>query len=528
VAPYSALGVLLLGVGLLVLDRVVLRVHVAEVFALLAGFIAFVAIIGYSFGSSAFYTLGPYRGTSLHTVITIGVVSVGVLFSRPRRGLMALIMGAGPGGPLLRRVIPVVVIIFWAIAWFRLQGELAGLYDAPFGVSLMVTADSLILFVIVVLTSRSLNRVDAVRARAEWAVRESEQRLRLIVSQLPVVTWTMDRDLRVDTSTTIHFGEWEQPADAHKGLTLQESYPDWGEDHPAIQAHRRALQGEAVSVELEVRGRTLMAHVAPFRDSRRDIAGVIGAAVDITDRKQVEVKLAAQAEELARSNGELEQFAYVASHDLQEPLRSIGGFAQLLEVRYKGKLDTDANEFIGYVVAGVARMQAMINDLLAFSRVGTRGKPFALTNLEDVLQEALENLQKSIEESAAVVTREELPIVRGDRSQLVQVFQNLLSNAIKFRGSVKPEIGIDAVSNGKEWTISVRDNGIGIDPKYFHRLFVVFQRLHGRDEYPGTGIGLAICKKIVGRHGGRIWIESKPGSGSTFRFTLPASREDKR
>jgi PAS domain S-box-containing protein len=241
---------------------------------------------------------------------------------------------------------------------------------------------------------------------------------------------------------------------------------------------------------------------------------------ELVAREQAEKELAALVEELQRSNADLEQFAYVASHDLQEPLRMVSSYTQLLARRYKGQLDADADEFIEYAVDGANRMQVLINDLLHYSRVGTRGKQLAPTDTKAVFDAAYDNLRRAIEESGAEVTSGELPIVRGDDVQLGQLFQNLIGNAIKFCGEAPPEVRVEAEWRDGEWRFSVSDNGIGIEPEYRERIFVIFQRLHGRTEYSGTGIGLAVCKKIVERHGGKIWVESEPGEGSTFYFTL--------
>ena len=245
---------------------------------------------------------------------------------------------------------------------------------------------------------------------------------------------------------------------------------------------------------------------------------------EIGERKQAEEALKQTMAELKRSNEDLEQFAYVASHDLQEPLRMVSSYTQLLEQRYKDKLDADANDFIAYAVDGAKRMQMLIQDLLAYSRVGTRGKSFEATDCNSVLGQARVNLSMALEETGAVVTNDELPTIMVDETQLIQVFQNLIGNAIRFRSEEPLHVHILAEQKRNEWVFSVRDNGVGIDPEYHERIFIIFQRLQGKTEDAGTGIGLALCKKIVQRHGGRIWVESELGKGATFFFTLQGKR----
>ena len=362
------------------------------------------------------------------------------------------------------------------------------------------------------------------RIRAEEAARWSEERLRAVIANVPAILFSTDTEGVI----TLEEGRGLQALNRKPGSVVGRSVFELYRDVPVIgESVRRALDGAIFSTMIEVENMTFEATFSPLHDASDVVIGVTGVAHDITERRHAQRELEHAAAELRRSNEELEQFAYVASHDLQEPLRMVASYTQLLQRRYADQLDGTANEFIEFAVDGAERMQHFINDLLHYSRVGTQRRAFERVELGAVFETALKNLTVSIQETGASVAADLLPAVRGDERQLLQVFQNLIGNAIKFhKPGEPPRVRVSAQREQSEdgpcWRIDVADNGIGIDPQFFDRVFAIFQRLHSREEYSGTGIGLAICKKIVERHGGRIWVTSGGGSGSVFSFTLPA------
>jgi len=384
-------------------------------------------------------------------------------------------------------------------------------------------------------------------ARLAEEVLRSEQALEAQKLVLQCTLDSMDEGL-IAADENFKFTLWNKAAERMVGYgPLDLSYQKWSQAYgaylpdgvtvlPADQSPLvRAVRGETCNAEIILRndktGGDVWAEIAgaPIRDAQGIPRGGVVAMRDITQRKAIEreieklnADLKEHVSELARSNRELEQFAYVASHDLQEPLRMVASYTQLLAERYRGQIDETADKFIGYACEGAQRMQILIQDLLAFSRVGRPGVVPESVDCDSVLDSVAQSLKAVIQESGAILHYDQLPEVWADRPQVAQVFQNLIGNAIKFRKEAPPEITVRAEASSSGWLFSVSDNGIGIAPEYVENIFVVFQRLHARAEYPGNGIGLAICKKIVEYYGGRIWVESQPGSGSTFKFTLPS------
>ena len=526
-APATALNFLMLGAALLLLDARH-RPGIFQLPAIMVGLVAFLALLGYLYDPQALYAVAPYAGMALHTAALFFVLFLGLLFARPTLGLMRVVSTDNLGGVLARRLLPAAMVIPPALAWLRLLGERAGFYGLEFGLALFALSNVLVFSIVIWLVSKTINTLDTERQQSETRYRELFQAAPdpvLVVNQAGQIVsanaqtcvlfgYSLEELLGNSVETLIP-GRFRTKHLKHRaGYVMDPRTRPMG---LGLDLYARHKDGREVPVEISL---------SPLKIE----GGVVITAIirDITERKLAEEKLKKAAEELERSNKELEQFAYVASHDLQEPLRMVSSFTQLLARRYKDKLDADADDFIAYAVDGANRMQRLISDLLMYSRVGTRGRPFEPCDLHSILGEVLVNLQPTIGESHAIITNDGLPAVMADPTQLVQLFQNLISNAVRFRGDDAPRIHISVQEKPAEWLFSVRDNGIGIAPEYRERIFAIFQRLHPQSHAQGTGIGLAICKRIVERHGGKLWVESEPGRGSTFYFTISKGKGEQR
>jgi PAS domain S-box-containing protein len=394
---------------------------------------------------------------------------------------------------------------------------------------IVLVLGSLVGLLIALAAEWSVRRENVKRGRAEVTLRDMEGRYRGLLEAAPDAMVVVNQSGEIVLLNVQAEKQFGYRRDELVGQKVKNIIPEGFAERLIADGTRSAAEALAqqIGTGIELSGRRKDGSEFPTEIMLSPLESAEGIVVtaairDSTMRKKADLQLVQKVEELNRSNEDLERFNYVASHDLQEPLRMVASYTQLLASRYHGKLDADADEFIGYAVDGCNRMQGLIQDLLAYSRAGTDAKVLHKRSSEDALNNALKNLSGTIQESGAVVTHDALPVITTDDSQLVQVFQNLVGNAIKYHRTEAPAVHVSATRKGlEEWIFSVRDNGLGIEAQYFERIFILFQRLHGRTEFKGTGIGLAICKKIVEGLGGRIWVESQLGKGSTFFFVLP-------
>lgn len=572
-APNTALDLLFCGLGVVFLDyETRAGFRPAQPLFLLAGLISMLALLGYAYRVLSLYRVGSAMPMALTTAIAFTVLCLSGLAARPDAGIMRIITSSTAGGKMARRLLPLAILVPWVLGGLRLLEEEIGVYQTEFGVSIFAAGSTVVFTVFIWWNARLLYQADLEQARTTQRLNVQYESTRLLAESGSLsegiskilrticetlgcsvgALWAIDQPSQKLRCVEVWHAELPGLSDFAQ-TTRGAAFPS-GEDLPgrvwatgrsvvlaelapeptllrASQASQAKLQsGHGFPIWL---GNELLGVLefyrrdkdTPDRDAMEMLAAV-GSQIGLRmERDRAGEQLRAASANLERSNTELQQFASLASHDLSEPLRMVISYLDLLRTFEKGHLKPESTEFISFAVDGAHRMQRLITDLLAYSRVDSSGRSLKPTDLEQALSSALANLKVAIEESGVTIIHGPLPTVQGDVIQLTQVFQNLIGNAIKFRGKEPARIEINAARREAEWLLTVRDNGIGIDPRNYERIFVIFQRLHTRQEYPGTGMGLAICKRIIERHGGKLWVESKPGQGATFSFTLHGATE---
>lgn len=557
----AALNLIIAGTALILIDSKLLRI--SQNLAIVGGVITSLAILGYAYNSPLFYNPLPnYTRLAIYATFIFILMFSGIIMARPNTGFMKTMTSQNLGSYLLRRYLPVVILLPVFLGWLWIIGENLGYYDPAFGYALYTISTILLLTAFLWYVSNSINIIDRKRQKIEEELKISNSYNRNLIESNLDALFSIDpqgiitdvnssteqitgypRDILIGSNFSNYFTSPEKARAVYQRVFNKGSVRDYrldidNKDDSTPVLYNANIQkndsGDPIGVLASARDITELRRAQmELKDYKNNLEEQIEERTaeleetnedlknEIAERKITEIEMERLMDELKRSNRELQQFAYVASHDLQEPIRMIASFTQLLERRYKGKLDDDADDFIKFIVEGATRMQHLIEDLLTYSHVTTRAEPFNKIDLEDVFKESIANLKLMIDETNAEITHDPLPSLSADRSQIIQLFQNLIGNSLKFKGKEDPKIHISVNKDDYSWIFEFSDNGIGIAPDHQERIFRVFQRLHTREEYPGTGIGLAVCEKIVQRHGGRIWIESKPGDGAKFFFTLP-------
>lgn len=533
-APTTALNFLLLGAALLLLNFETKRGRdsfPSQYLAIAVILSSFLAIIGYLYGAKSFYAIASFNPMAIHTAVSFFALAVGLLLSKPERGLVKEILSRDIGGETARRLFPLVIIVPIVLGWLRLKGEHFGLFAGEIGTTMFVVTIILIFSVIVLKDARLMNVTAAKRKQAENEL----LKLGSIVES--------SGDAIISKTLNGIIISWNSGAERVFGYTAEEIVGQHifklfpleltGEEAQILE---KITRGERIEHYETVRVRKDGKHipvsltVSPVKNAGGNVIGISKIARDITERKLNEEKIEKFAAELQRSNSELQDFASVASHDLQEPLRKIQSFADELKINIGHSIEAEDLDTLERMIAAAGRMRNLINDLLAFSRITTMAKPFMLVDLNLLLKEVLSDLEVRTRDSGGQIEAGHLPTIDADPLQMRQLLQNLIGNGLKFhRAGVAPIIKISGTNGEAHCHLTIADNGIGFDEKYLDRIFTIFQRLHGRNEYEGTGIGLAICRKIVERHGGELTARSAVGEGATFIITLPVkqSKEEK-
>ena len=518
----SSVTVLFLGL-VFILRHLRLAPMLREWLALGAFGLGYLALMGYVYDAEALYRIGA-TAVPVPSAVCMLLLASAVLLLPPHYGLMRPVVSKGPGGVLVRRLLPVAFFIVPAVDWLQVR---TAVHMGESSMALVGLANVALLVVLVWGTGKAVQVAHSQRQLAEENVRDTEERLRLALQAAGGGAWDLDlvRD-RSWWSTELYRLWGVEPG---KSLNLAEALDliDPHDREHVMNQVRKAIDERTV-YECEFRLRTsgapqpwMASRGQVHYDSSGEPVRLIGITLDISAHKANEASLRQTNEALTRSNVELQRFAHVAAHDLQTPLRSIGSFAELLKMNAQEHLDSKSKEWLDRILNSAVQLRTLVRDLLQYSSIDSQPLQAAPVSMDQVLDRVLLLLDAEIESTQCTVTRTELPMVSGEDSQLTQLLLNLLANAIKYRSARAPTIHVAVERSNDAWLFAVRDNGIGIDARHFDRIFEVFERLHSAQEYPGTGIGLAICRRIVQRHGGSIWVESQLGVGSTFFFTLP-------
>ena len=518
----GAINILITGIALLTLDTERKGQWPAQYMMIVVGVISLLAISGYLYQASELYQIANYTGIAVYAALMFIFIMFGVLSARPDKGIMEILTSNRIAGIFGRRVILAIIVIPLILGWLRFLGEQFGFYGSNFRAAISTVSTIIVLAIFVWLSVVSIDKIDLRRLEAEENIKRQADLINL--THDAIFVHNMDNKITFWNNGSEETYGWSREEAVGKvtNALLRSEYPA-----PLDEIQNDVLSYGQWDGELKHKKRdgtiiTVLSRWSLQKDEKGRPLGFLEINTDITKRKEAQKKLKELVEELKCSNYELQQFTFLTSHDLQEPLRSIASFSQLLERRYKDKLGKDADEYINFLVDAATRMKEMIQGLLDYSNIGTQKEEFEPLNVENILKQVLSNLKDLIEENGALISYDPLPVITADKKQMVQLFQQLIENAIKFKkGKETPRIHISSSLGTDEYKFSVYDNGIGIESQYSQKIFEIFKRLHTIDEYRGTGIGLAICKRIVERHGGKIWVESKYGEGSTFYFTIP-------
>ena len=519
----SSVTVLFLGV-VFILRHLRLAPMLREWLALGAFGLGYLALMGYVYDAEALYRIGAIA-VPVPTALCMLLLASAVLLLPPHYGLMRPVVSKGPGGVLVRRLLPVALFVAPAVDWIQLR---AAVHMGESSMALVGLANVALLVVLVWGTGAAVHVAHSQRMLAEENVKTTEERLRLALQAAGGGAWDLDlvrerawwstemyRLWGVEAGKTLHLADTLALIDPQDRDRVMDEVKKAIEGRRPFECEFQLRTDGSRHVWMSSRGQV---HYANSGQPER----LIGITLDISAQKATEASLRQTNEALIRSNVELQRFAHVAAHDLQTPLRSIGSFAELLKTHSPDQPDARSREWLDRILNSAVQLRTLVRDLLQYSSIDSQPLHAAPVRMDQVLDRVLLLLDAEIEATQCTITRTELPMVSGEESQLTQLLLNLLANAIKYRSARLPSIHVAVERSNDDWLFSVRDNGIGIDARHFDRIFEVFERLHSAQEYPGTGIGLAICRRIVQRHGGSIWVESQLGVGSTFFFTLPA------